>query len=116
MAHLVDKDKYFEIKRLGFKRRIDYLHKQGILGDASQLFLDEARKVRNKIHTEFSEFSEKDLAMLNMASVLTSNFYFSMLAPKTDAISTTISSNAEKLAKELCCAFGISASKAKKCS
>ena len=107
LANLVDKDKYIEIKRWSLKRRIDYLHTQGFLGDASHLFLDEARKVRNKIHTDFSEFSEKDLDMLSVASDLASQFLFAVVPPTKDDISASIKSNAETRAKNLLTFYGI---------
>jgi hypothetical protein len=107
VAHLVDKDKYLEIKCWSFKRRIDYLHKQGFLGDASHLFFDEARKVRNKIHADFTESSEKDLDMLSVAGGLASQFLFAVVPPTKDDISAAIKSRAETLAKNLLTYYGI---------
>ena len=107
VAHLVDKNKYLEINGWSFKRKIDYLHKQGFLGDASHLFLDEARKVRNKIHKEFIEFSGKDLEMMTVADGLANQFLFAVLVPIKEDISATIKSNAETLAKNLLVVYGI---------
>jgi len=100
-ADEVDAKAFRKIKKWSFKRKIDFLHKNGILQDSSHRFLDKVREVRNTIHDEFVELSEKDLTLFYMASAITSQIYMAtMYSPKMN-ISPNLISNAEKIAEQL---------------
>ena len=51
-ADYIDVKAFRKIEKMGFKDKIDYLHKNGILQDSSYRLLDKAREARNKIHVE----------------------------------------------------------------
>jgi len=63
----VDVEAFNKIKNWSFKQKIDYLHKNGILGDSSYKLLDLLRKKRNKIHEPGVNFSEQELAEFSYA-------------------------------------------------
>lgn len=98
-ANEVDVKTFREIKKWAFKRKIDYLKKEGILGDSSYNFLDRVRKIRNRIHELFNEFSEQDLALFSLAREVTFQIYNATMFNLGDAMSKNIKSNAEKVAK-----------------
>ena len=96
----VDVNAFQKIKKMSFKQKINYLHQKGILQDSSYKFLDEAREVRNRIHDEFAHFSEQDLNLFYIASVVTSQIWIATMSEMREDISTTLKSNAEKVAKQ----------------
>ncbi|MBU4220687.1 MAG: hypothetical protein KKA10_03545 [Euryarchaeota archaeon] len=96
----VDVNGFQEIKKWSFKRKIDYLHKKGILQDASYRFLDKAREVRNRIHDEFAQFSEQDLTLFYIASVVTYQIWSATMLEWGEDISVFLKSNAEKVAEQ----------------
>jgi hypothetical protein len=75
--------------------------------------LDEARKTRNKIHEDFAEFSEQDLSMFEVASILAAQFYYSSVPVTPEEISSSMKSTAEMFAKEWLTKFGFFASDTK---
>lgn len=89
-----------KIKRWGFKQKIDFLHDEGILLDSTHRFLDKVREVRNTIHDEYAELSEKDLALFYMASAITSQIYMATMYPMASVTSNFVA-NAEKVAEQL---------------
>jgi hypothetical protein len=99
---LVDAKKYRKVKKWNLKRKLDYLHKQGVLGDCSYKFLDAIRKIRNRtIHEELTEFSDQDLAMFHMANVIASQLFFIDLPTLPEDIISNIKVNVEKTALQL---------------
>lgn len=64
----VDVEAFNKIKNWKFKHKINYLHKNGLLGDSSYKLLDLLREKRNKIHEPNVNFSEQDLAEFSYAS------------------------------------------------
>ncbi len=97
-ADAVDAKAFRKIKKWSFKQKIDFLHNKGILPDATHKFLDAVREVRNTIHDEFSELSEKDLALFYMASAITSQIYMATMYPMAKVTSDFVA-NAEKVAE-----------------
>jgi len=63
----VDIEDFNKIKNLSFKQKIDYLHKNDILGNSSFKLLDLLRKKRNQIHEPGINFSEQELAEFSYA-------------------------------------------------
>lgn len=57
----LDVAKFRDVKTWWLKKKIDYLRKEGVLGENSFKLLDALRKKRNKIHEPGMVFSEKDL-------------------------------------------------------
>jgi len=100
-ADEVDVRAFQKIKKLGFKKKIDYLHKNGILQESSHKFLNRVREIRNRIHDMFSEFSEKDLALFHWAKAVTSQIYYAIMVDWKENISENMKSNAENLAQQL---------------
>ena len=101
-ADYVDVKAFRKIEKMGFKDKIDYLHKNGILQDSSYRLLDKAREARNKIHVEptLVEFSEEDYALFSMASWITSQIWWSIWFDWEEEIITNIKSNTEKVAEQ----------------
>jgi len=96
----VDVKAFQKIEKWNFKRKIDYLHKNGILEDSSYRFLDKARKVRNRIHNEFAQFSEQDRTLFYIANMVTYQIWSATMVDWEEGISTNFKSNAEKVAEE----------------
>ena len=97
-ADEVDAEAFRRIKKWSFKRKIDFLNKKGILQDASHRLLDGVRKVRNTIHEEYFELSERDLTLFYVASAIASQIYMVTMFPMA-RISQNYISNAEKTAE-----------------
>jgi hypothetical protein len=107
-SKFVDEAVYKKVKHWSFKKRIEYLHEQNIIGDSGYTFLEHAKNVRNKIHDDLAEFSQEDLTLLEMASVIASQYFYATVSGTNNDLSKSIKSNAEVLAKELTIKFGLS--------
>ena len=100
VADYVDVKAFREIeKNWGIKRKIDYLHEKGILGNSSFKFLDKARETNNKIHID-AGFSEEDYVLFSMASWITSQILSVIKFDWEEAIITNIKFNTEKVAEQ----------------
>jgi len=102
VADYVDVKAFREVEKWGFKRKIDYLHKKGILQDSAYGLMDMARVVRNTIHEEplIAELSEQDYALFSVASAITSQIWSALMIDWGEDISSNIRSNAEKVAEQ----------------
>jgi cell fate (sporulation/competence/biofilm development) regulator YlbF (YheA/YmcA/DUF963 family) len=102
VADYIDVKAFRKIEKMGFKDKIDYLHKSGILQNSSYKLLDKAREARNKIHTEpiVAELSEEDYALFSMASSITGQMWSAIRFDWEEEIRTNIKSNIEKVAEQ----------------
>jgi len=69
-ANLVDVKAFKEIKKWGFKRKIDYLHNTGVLQDSSYELLNKARETRNRFH-DLIAFTEEDYILFRLTYIIT---------------------------------------------
>ncbi len=71
----VHKDLFYKIKKMGFKRKIDYLKKVKILPESCYLLLDIARGRRNLIHEDplVYTFTDEDLEIFSQAHNVSAN-------------------------------------------
>ena len=58
--------------RWGFKRKIDFLQKEEILGESLNSFLGRINEIRNRVHEERTQFSTRDYGLFREAKELTS--------------------------------------------
>jgi hypothetical protein len=102
VAEYVDVKAFREIEKMGFKEKIVYLHKNGILQDSSFRLLDKARETRNKIHVEplLAGLSDDDYALFSMASWITSQIWSVLTIDWGRDISANIRANTEKVAEQ----------------
>jgi hypothetical protein len=103
VADYIDVKAFRRIEKImGFKDKIDYLHKNEILQDSSYSLLDKAREARNKIHAEpiLAELSEEDYTLFSMASWIASQIWSAIRFDWEDEIVTNIKSNTEKVAEQ----------------
>lgn len=100
-ANQIDVKKFREINSWGFKRKIDYLHKKGILQEPSYKLLNKAREARNKIHGEpfLTELTEQDYALFSMANTVVSQIWRVILFKQNTELDSILMSNAEKVAE-----------------
>jgi hypothetical protein len=100
VADYVDVKAFREIeKKWGIKRKIDYLHEKGIVGDSSFKLLHEARETRNKIHID-AGFSEEDYVLFSIASLITSQIMSAITFDWEEEIITNTKFNTEKVAEQ----------------
>jgi len=90
-----------EIRHWGFKEKIGYLKDKGVLGESSYTFLYKLSNIRNKIHEEFSEFSEQDLNLFRWADAITFHIHRATMFEAPEGISESLKSGAEKVAEQL---------------
>lgn len=102
VAEYIDVNAFRKIEKMGFKDKIDYLHKNGILQGSSYIILDKAREARNKIHAEpiLAEISEEDYTLFSMANWITSQIWSAMRFDWDEEITANINSNTEKVAEQ----------------
>ena len=102
----VDVKTFQEIKRhWGFKRKIKYLRDEGVLGDSSYSLLFRLSNIRNKIHEEFSEFSEQDLNLFRRAHTITYQIHHATMFKPPEGISERLKPTAEKSAEQMLSKF-----------
>ncbi len=102
VAEYVDVEAFRKTEKMTFKDKIDYLHKSGIIQDSSYRLLDEARKARNKIHSEpiVAKLSDEDYTLFSIASWITGQIWSAMRFNWEENTAINIRSNAEKVAKQ----------------
>lgn len=100
-ANQIDAEKFRETNRWSFKKKIDYLHAEGILQDFSYKVLDKARHARNKIHGEpiLTELTEQDYALFSVANAIVSQLWRPTLFEDKAEIDSFLKNNAEKIAE-----------------
>ena len=96
----VDVKAFKKIGRWSFKKKIDYLHDNGILKESSYRFLDTARKVRNKIHDPYAPYSEQDRTLFHIANVITYQIWYATMIEVGEDTSNNLKSKAEKIAEQ----------------
>jgi hypothetical protein len=94
----VDVKAFHKIKKWSFKRKIDFLHENGILQDSSYKLLDKAREVRNRIHDEFAQFSEQDRTLFYIANIVIFQIWYATMYDLGEDMATNLKSNAERIA------------------
>jgi len=102
VSNEVDIGAYRRIKRRKFKHKIDYLHKQGILGENTHKLLEKIRLIRNPtIHDAYQDFTEQDLALFRWSYHITSQLFLSMRFGSPEELVGNIRVNAEKQSEKL---------------
>lgn len=91
-----------KVKGMDFTEKIDHLYNKRILNDFSHRVLDEANKVRNKIHDPsiVAQFSEQDLTLFHIAHLITYNILISTRNDFGENDSANRKSDAEKFAEQ----------------
>jgi len=88
-------------ERWGFKRKIDFLQKQGIIKESLHGFLDRINKIRNRVHKERTEFSKQDYVLFREAKALTDAILWFILFDLKDDRWKNVLANVEKRAKQV---------------
>jgi len=101
-------NKKMKKERWGFKRKIDFLQKQGIIKESLHGFLDRINKIRNRVHKERTEFSKQDYDLFREAKGLTDAILWFILFDLKDDIWKNVSANVENRAKLLLEKFQLS--------
>lgn len=97
----VDVIAFNKIKMWSVKKKLDYLRKHEILKQASYNFLNKVRKIRNKIHEEYYDFSEEDMRLFRYARAITDQISGAIMYDMPEDLSVAMISRAEKLAEQL---------------
>jgi hypothetical protein len=103
----IDVNAFKEIVKWTFKRKIDYLHKNGILQDSSYNILDKAREARNKIHTDpiVARLSIEDYTLFSMANGIASQIYTAFRFDRGEEETANLLSKTEKVAEQWITAY-----------
>lgn len=98
----IDVKAFKAIENWSFKRKIDYLHKNGILQDSSYNILDKAREARNKIHSDpiVTGLSIEDYALFSIANGIASQIYTAFRFDRGEEETTNLVSKTEKVAEQ----------------
>jgi hypothetical protein len=88
------------IRKSPFKRKIDILHKHGILKENIYKFLDYVRGRRNKIHPPY-RFSEQDYRLFKQAKDITNAIFIPVLFDLKNDRRKTLQANVETHIKNL---------------
>ena len=93
----VHKDLFYDIKKWGFKRKIDYLKKVHILPESCYKLLDKARDRRNLIHEHplVYKFTDEDLELFSQAHNVSANLLLVMTAKFPENIKQNLISRCE---------------------
>lgn len=98
-ADLVDLKKYQKFEKFSFKRKIDVLLEQKIIGENTYKLLDFIRKKRNKIHDYDGYISDEDRRWFDIGLSILADVYFSVSSPHSAAKElNSLRENAEKRA------------------
>jgi len=100
----VDVNLFNKIKKWGFKDKIVYLKKEGIVPSSVYVFLANAARIRNRLHDPpiDSMFSEEDFLIFYYARALTDQVHLVYMGKiSDDSIETRLRSNVEVAAKRL---------------
>lgn len=101
LADTVDLKRFRELKRWGFKRKINYLNKHGILPSPVHIFLCNVSYIRNNIHDYIHKFSEQDLLLFKQASELAFLIFQAYVLNPPKELETSLRADAEKYADKL---------------
>lgn len=95
--------KYKEVKKnyKAIKKRITYLHKNGILGDASYDLLEIIRTKRNRKIHGFKNFTLQDLREHEVVSEIVRSIWITMFDNSTEEFNKIMRDGAEQRAKRL---------------
>ena len=91
---------YRETKKWSFKRKIDYLYKEGILQVYSYMVLDEAREIRNRMHDFNSYFSERHYLYFNIIRKVVGSLWTSLVTGKDEQSTMWLRDAAETIARQ----------------
>lgn len=94
-------DKEMREQKWGFKRKINFLQKQGIIKESLHAFLDRISKIRHRVHKERTKFSEQDYDLFREAKALTDAIVWLILFDLKDDILKRLLTNVEKRAKQV---------------
>ena len=100
LSDKVDVKDFKAAKKLNFKRKIEYLRKNGILKVSSYTVLDTAREVRNKIHDPYAPYSEHDRTLFHIANAITYQIWYAIMIEMEEDTSNNLKSEAEKIAEQ----------------
>jgi hypothetical protein len=81
---LVDLEKYQKLEKFSFKRKIDFLLKNKIIGNSTYLLLDFLRKKRNKIHNFQGYLSDEDRRWFEVGASILIDVYFAISSSNLD--------------------------------
>jgi len=96
----VDYELWKKINKWKLERKLDYLHKNKILGTSSYKLLETLRKKRNKkIHQPYNDFVEQDLTEFMYGAHVVQNIWLTMTAGFEPHIVENIQKGAENLAE-----------------
>ena len=97
-SSLVDADAFRRIQKMPFKKKIDYLRKNGLLQEFSYELLDKARITRNRLHN-LTAFSKEDYDLFHFARAVTYHIWTATTIENKDA-ANLLKTRAEKSAKQ----------------
>ena len=103
----LDREAFFEEMakdRWSFKRKIDSLHRQGVIKESVHDFLDKVRVIRNKIHGQ-NKFSKQDYSLFRQAKELTNAMVMPILFDLEDDVHQRLLARIENHAKQLLSRF-----------
>lgn len=95
-SHLLDVETFKEITKWSLKKKIDYLHKNGVMGDSTYKLFDLLREKRNTIHDPEIKFSEEDLTIFAYASSIVFFLHVGLLGSKDTENKTKVLYDTEK--------------------
>ena len=95
-SHLLDVETFKEITKWKLGQKIDYLHKNGVMGDSTYKLFDLLREKRNTIHDPEVKFSEEDLAIFAYASSIAFFLNVEVLGSKDTENKTKVMYDTEK--------------------
>jgi len=81
-SDLLDVKAFKEINKWRLKQKIDYLHKNGLIGKSTYKLFDLLREKRNTIHDLEVKFSEEDLQVFAYASSISFFLHVGLLGSK----------------------------------
>lgn len=88
-------------KRWGFKRKIGYLHSQGIIKSSLYRLLETTSRIRHRIHKEYTEFSKQDYNLFRTAKNLTHTILLPILFDLKEDRWNRLLADVEKHARQI---------------
>jgi len=95
-GHLLDVETFKEINKWRLRQKIDYLHKNGLIGKSTYKLFDLLREKRNTLHDLEVNFSEEDLAIFSYASSIAFFLHVGLLGSKDAENKTKVMYDTEK--------------------
>ncbi len=96
----IDPERWNEINRFNFERKLKYLYKKGILGKSSYNLLETLRKNRNKkMHRPYKDFGESDMIEFSYGAHIVQNIWLTIFAISDSDIIENMRKSAEKQAE-----------------